>query len=1003
MKRRQRGAITVFLAIILIASMALESVFVEAVHINIAKAQAEKALDDAIYSAMSEYEKQLFEMYGIFGVDGQTSGIESLLAATQRFLDDSLQTVNNLNNEYRPMGFDSPDVTLKASLPLSDPDVLCNQAIGQMKIQAPWQMVNGLGNVVNIDFGIDVAGISVTDISGTILNIVNGLIDISEKAKENCEIIKDGAEVTETTNNLYTKTWESLKGSCSTKVKKLPTQLDDLATQYEEDLEEADEKEAEADALDEIAAASADAAEKEAASQGSALLRNEAKNLRDSAARDFILGLSRLFQAVENTKFRNLKTTLNSQISAIEAKIQQTGNGDSSGSMGAALDASVMSMKKDVQRLKALVGVIDSWALVIDRYVPNGSGNKSLSVGSGKTALPNATMIQAVRDGDDPRSVSQWDELKQDIAKMVEVADSLPSLSLDLVEGDWKGADLEKDTLLSGNAERIKKLTFQHSLRDKQNAGWMDGASTIEINSEDPTLWEAIFEGLLSFAGHIPVVGLIIQIINSITSFINLLKSIRDGLAMENLYLTEYILSNFSNSVQAFSTDGAIMTLLGMFGSDDLLKTAKPLVNGATEIMGAILPGDKDDILAYRTQEDGEPNSTASYATDEVEYILCSAGLWTDDLIDPGGSLGKRLLAKKKLDPFVGDPMYDVTRVTSSLFLVKFLLNLVQGFVDPEMLAQAAGAGLVIGTPATMVLFMSAETIIDMILMMIGNHRVPLLKVGEFYVSLKNLAGTAAGAIIGGVTKTISVASEQLKKGEDESLKLTQSIIYDFNVCLNGNYTVENITQTATTLINRYGRDLATPIINIREALIVASTNGQHVSDTLLAYTFEKDLHREVASGVWDIVFDDLAKEPIKEALKKAIQNSLDKNMNMASSESGDGKENEGGKKKFEFKLSASITMSYVDFLRVNLWVALINNRDAVIKAMQEVMQVNIKYYLEQRGESPGSFALKDRYACLSGKADVKTDFVFLGQAFLPASVKKEGKYNFSVWSSRTY
>lgn len=1003
MKRRQRGAITVFLAIILIASMALESVFVEAVHINIAKAQAEKALDDAIYSAMSEYEKQLFEMYGIFGVDGQTSGIESLLAATQRFLDDSLQTVNNLNNEYRPMGFDSPDVTLKASLPLSDPDVLCNQAIGQMKIQAPWQMVNGLGNVVNIDFGIDVAGISVTDISGTILNIVNGLIDISEKAKENCEIIKDGAEVTETTNNLYTKTWESLKGSCSTKVKKLPTQLDDLATQYEEDLEEADEKEAEADALDEIAAASADAAEKEAASQGSALLRNEAKNLRDSAARDFILGLSRLFQAVENTKFRNLKTTLNSQISAIEAKIQQTGNGDSSGSMGAALDASVMSMKKDVQRLKALVGVIDSWALVIDRYVPNGSGNKSLSVGSGKTALPNATMIQAVRDGDDPRSVSQWDELKQDIAKMVEVADSLPSLSLDLVEGDWKGADLEKDTLLSGNAERIKKLTFQHSLRDKQNAGWMDGASTIEINSEDPTLWESILSGLLSIAGHIPVVGLIIQIINSITSFINLLKSIRDGLAMENLYLTEYILSNFSNSVQAFSTDGAIMTLLGMFGSDDLLKTAKPLVNGATEIMGAILPGDKDDILAYRTQEDGEPNSTASYATDEVEYILCSAGLWTDDLIDPGGSLGKRLLAKNKLDPNVGDPLYDVARVTSSLFLIKFLLNLVQGFVDPEMLAQAAGAGLVIGTPATMVLFMSAETIIDMILMMIGNHRVPLLKVGEFYVSLKNLAGTAAGAIIGGITKTISVASEQLKKGEDESLKLTQSIIYDFNVCLNGNYTVENITQTATTLINRYGRDLATPIINIREALIVASTNGQHVSDTLLAYTFEKDLHREVASGVWDIVFDDLAKEPIKEALKKAIQNSLDKNMNMASSESGDGKENEGGKKKFEFKLSASITMSYVDFLRVNLWVALINNRDAVIKAMQEVMQVNIKYYLEQRGESPGSFALKDRYACLSGKADVKTDFVFLGQAFLPASVKKEGKYNFSVWSSRTY
>lgn len=1003
MKRRQRGAITVFLAIILIASMALESVFVEAVHINIAKAQAEKALDDAIYSAMSEYEKQLFEMYGIFGVDGQTSGIESLLAATQRFLDDSLQTVNNLNNEYRPMGFDSPDVTLKASLPLSDPDVLCNQAIGQMKIQAPWQMVNGLGNVVNLDFELKVGGLSINDLSGTILGVVNNLIDVSEKAKENCEIIKDGAEVTEATNNLYTKTWESLKGSCSTKVKKLPTQLDDLATQYEEDLEEADEKEAEADALDEIAAASADAAEKEAASQGSALLRNEAKNLRDSAARDFILGLSRLFQTVENTKFRNLKTTLNSQISTIEAKIQQTGNADSSGSMGAALDASVMSMKKDVQRLKALVGVIDSWALAIDQYVPNGSGNKSLSVGSGKTALPNAAMIQAVRDGDDPRSVSQWDELKQDIAKMVEVADSLPSLSLDLVESDWKGASLDKDSLLSGNAERIKKLTFQHSLKDKRNAGWMEGASTIEINSEDPSLWEAIFEGLLSFAGHIPVIGLIIQIINSITSFIKLLKSIRDGLAMENLYLTEYILANFSNSVQAFSQDGAVMTLLGMFGSDDVLKMAKPFVEGFTDIKSAILPGEKDDILAYRLQEDGKPNSTASYATDEVEYILCSAGLWTDDLIDPGGSLGKRLLAKNKLDPNVGDPLYDVARVTSSLFLVKFLLNLVQGFVDPEMLAQAAGAGLVIGTPATMVLFMAAETLIDMLLMMLENHRVPLFKVGKFYMSLKNLAGTLAGAAISGVKETINVAGKQFKEADEESLKLVQSIIYDFNVCLNGNYTVENITQTATTMINRYGAGLATPIIKIREALIAASTKGQYVSDTLLAYTFAKDLYREGAGeAIWDAVIDELVDSNLKDTLEKAIQNSLKKNMNMADSGDEDGKKDEGSKK-FSFKPSLSITMSYVDFLRVNLWVALINNRDAVIKAMQEVMQVNIKYYLEQRGESPGSFALKDRYACLSGKADVKTDFVFLGQAFLPASVKKEGKYNFSVWSSRTY
>lgn len=79
-KKRARGAISIFLVIVLLSNYALISVLVDSGRQKMARAQAESALDTAASSVLSYYDQMLYDLYGLFATDSlDASSIQSML------------------------------------------------------------------------------------------------------------------------------------------------------------------------------------------------------------------------------------------------------------------------------------------------------------------------------------------------------------------------------------------------------------------------------------------------------------------------------------------------------------------------------------------------------------------------------------------------------------------------------------------------------------------------------------------------------------------------------------------------------------------------------------------------------------------------------------------------------------------------------------------------------------------------------------------------------------
>ena len=64
-----KGSMTVFLALIMMMFLILCLVFVEGTRVWFLRANAQQAMELAEFSALSEYQKELFEHYGLFFLD----------------------------------------------------------------------------------------------------------------------------------------------------------------------------------------------------------------------------------------------------------------------------------------------------------------------------------------------------------------------------------------------------------------------------------------------------------------------------------------------------------------------------------------------------------------------------------------------------------------------------------------------------------------------------------------------------------------------------------------------------------------------------------------------------------------------------------------------------------------------------------------------------------------------------------------------------------------------
>ena len=85
--RKTKGAISIFLVIVLLPMMTVASVFVDMSRINLAKSMAESAGDLTLNTALTNYDAQMKNLYGLFAT---SQNMDDLMASLEDYYRDSI-------------------------------------------------------------------------------------------------------------------------------------------------------------------------------------------------------------------------------------------------------------------------------------------------------------------------------------------------------------------------------------------------------------------------------------------------------------------------------------------------------------------------------------------------------------------------------------------------------------------------------------------------------------------------------------------------------------------------------------------------------------------------------------------------------------------------------------------------------------------------------------------------------------------------------------------------
>lgn len=172
--KKNEGAISIFLCIILLAMMVLASVLVEGTRVKSATTQMESALDSSAKSALANYNYLLKELYGLMALAGDDPELlkdeityyleRTLMIADTKENDSESESLWNFINDSKTgsavldfFGFgddtlppldlydyEIEELKVQPIYNLSEPEVLRAQILEYMKYRAPKQLAEGL-------------------------------------------------------------------------------------------------------------------------------------------------------------------------------------------------------------------------------------------------------------------------------------------------------------------------------------------------------------------------------------------------------------------------------------------------------------------------------------------------------------------------------------------------------------------------------------------------------------------------------------------------------------------------------------------------------------------------------------------------------------------------------------------------------------------------------------------------------------------------------------------
>ena len=145
----QKGQITVFLSIILLAIITLTGVLVDGSRMITAKTQASRAVDSAIKSALANYSSKLKNQYGIFALS--VNDEDKLNEIIKGYIGKNLMTKDEAgaysakDSKYINLyDYRIEDISVTPIFNLTENETVKNQILEYMKYRAPEEIVEGL-------------------------------------------------------------------------------------------------------------------------------------------------------------------------------------------------------------------------------------------------------------------------------------------------------------------------------------------------------------------------------------------------------------------------------------------------------------------------------------------------------------------------------------------------------------------------------------------------------------------------------------------------------------------------------------------------------------------------------------------------------------------------------------------------------------------------------------------------------------------------------------------
>ena len=950
MKRRTKGAISIFLMLIFVASYVLAGLLVDGGRYRMAQVMAESALDSANESVLSYYNQMLFDLYGIFAVDSSSINLNSsegaetlsqISSVLKNYVDQTLSITDVdyssystlLTNWIMEQGQDSTketkyfddydfEVTIKAgsSVTLASTDYVENQIIEHMKYRAPIEIALGedsfLGKLIGIIELKDrmVAAkdqIVITNSYKSLFQEADTLIQDLKLYNEKVIAFCHNPEEMKFSPSLVPSTGtKDANGNFNIENtvdlydlygKELDDQLNEIGNQPIERIEGEEESDEEED--ENIQEEYREKYEEEVKKFYDKImdisvkadgLHTEANDLRDRVERinnrynEYIGELEGKLK--EKPEDENYRTVYEPVIAQAKAKC---------GEILKNIDLILNARQYEDAIYK--LGQTDSFG-----FYSGLSGmidNRCME----EEVISPYNIRSALNDGDSNFVSSEISgymaDLEENLKKLMSQASYYYKCNcLETVEAK------EEDFKIENKEEDKKKEEFKDLNAEDLKVNYTH-ASDLPAQNRDS------LPDIIDTSNGEKVMDMGIQLVDGLVA---ILKEARDS-----IYVNEYIMTTFPNVVD----------------SKDM-------------------PSEQTDLMKKR----------AEYAATlaEVEYIL------------------------------TGNPDSDgsVLTIEAELLGIRTIFNSVAIFTDSAKRNQASAIASAVSGPfapvVTIVLLIAwavAESVLDVVELREGSDEIPLLKKsGDWMISIEGAINKCIDTITGKIT---DIATDLLSNMQEQVKEKTNGMIYDiYNTTVEG---MDSITTTVTSELdiwtsqakeatgNQAGMNSALDQMNteVKAGINEVKTAGAELSENV------KDQAVKIASESIDLAFDktETSMKNGINGLSTKVKEDIKKN-GLVPGQVENGVEN------------TKVTLNYGDYMRIFL---LMMNQQTKVERIQSLIQANMRY-----GGSK-EFKMEDSAVAVWADMECSIRYLFMTNAIVPKSMKKDGRLTFTVHSARAY